>query len=299
MLAKTKRVLLRFYNFVLSVFGPVKNAVFFYYNYFCLPGLKSRTSVTQGLGCDDEVKDDLVRSGFKVVDYRIKIEDYSSYITASNYQKFTSYYGGGAGKNFKEKSLEHYLAADLLVISEKDIFLDVASAGSPVPEIYSDMYGCTAYRQDLSFPYGVYDRTIGGDACRMPVEDGFATKISLHCSFEHFEQDADMGFLREASRVLRKGGRLCIVPLYLAPVYAIKTDPAVWRRGTVSFEDDAVIYCARGWGCRHGRFYDVEHFISRVRNNLSDLRLSLYFVLNEKEIDPGCYVKFVALFEKQ
>jgi hypothetical protein len=60
-----------------------------------------------------------------------------------------------------------------------------------------------------------------------------------------------------------------------------------------------VLYGARGWRNRHGRFYDVAHLTTRIRENLGPLRLTLYVVSNEKEMDPSCYMKFVALFERE
>jgi hypothetical protein len=69
-------------------------------------------------------------------------------------------------------------------------------------------------------------------------------------------------------------------------------------KGGIIFEPDAIIYCTKGYGNRHGRFYDVEHLIARIRNNLNDLKLTIYVVQNEKEVDRSCYVKFIALLEK-
>ncbi len=89
------------------------------------------------------------------------------------------------------------------------------------------------------------------------------------------------------------------MPLYLFNKYVIQTDPAALPKGGISFEGDAVLYCAKGWGERHGRFYDMPHLISRIRNNLNNLKLTIYVIQNEKEVDPSCYVKFVALFEKE
>ena len=79
---------------------------------------------------------------------------------------------------------------------------------------------------------GISDNVIGGYvAANMPLEDGFATKMGLHCSFEHFEGDADMRFIGEASRVLETAVRLCIVPLHLFNTYAIQTDISVLPEG--------------------------------------------------------------------
>ena len=135
----------------------------------------------------------------------------------------------------------------------------------------------------------------------MPLKDGFFTKMALHCSFEHFEDDTDMRFIKGAYRLLRTGGKLCILPLYLLDSYAIQTDPAVFTKKEMPlFEEDAVIYCARGWGNRHARFYDVPHLIARIVNNLdAALSLKIYNIQNAAQIDQSCYLKFAAIFEKR
>ncbi len=245
----------------------------------------------------DDIVDDLKKNGVNIIDFKVNLAEFRQYLDKADYSKFPNYYGGGKAKNFIEKSLEHYLTSRMLEISKDDVYIDVASENAPTAEIVHKLTGCTAYRQDLIFPKGVHGSTIGGDACNMPVKDGFATKMALNCSFEHFEQNADMRFIKEASRVLRKGGKLCIAPLYLFNKYVILTDPVVLPREGMPFDSDAILYCVKDWGERHARFYDVSHLVSRVING-SDLKLTLCVVLNEREVDQTCYVKFVGLFEK-
>ncbi|HVO67738.1 MAG TPA: methyltransferase domain-containing protein [Syntrophales bacterium] len=247
----------------------------------------------------DKIIAELKGNDFNVSDFVINVDEYRNYMQKANYPEFNDYYSCYQSRNnFIEKSLEHYLAAKLLALSRSDVYIDIANSYSPVPEIYEKLYGCKVYRQDLKFPNGVNNNVIGGDAAHMPLEDGFATKMALHCSFEHFERDSDMRFIREASRVLSSDGRLCILPLYLFTVYAIQTDIAVLSEGSIKFENDAIIYAADGWEERHGRFYDIPHLISRIRNNLNDLRLTIHVIKNPGDIDSSCYVKFAAVFEK-
>jgi SAM-dependent methyltransferase len=268
----------------------------FYYKAIREPKIKSSVS-----GINNEVIiEELKENGLKIIDFKINVTHYKQYINNAEYHKVQSFYGISGKRNvFSEKSLEHYLAAKLLNLSKNDVYIDIANAYSPAPEIYNKLYGCKVYKQDLVFRKGIHGNTIGGDAGHMPIADGFATSMALHCSFEHFEQDADIKFIKEASRVLKKGGKLCILPLYLFEKYAIQTDPTMLSKGSPHFESEAILYCAKGYGNRHGRFYDVPHFISRVVNNLNDLNLTIYVVQNEKEVDPSCYVKFIALFEKE
>jgi SAM-dependent methyltransferase len=245
-----------------------------------------------------EIEDELRRYGFRVDGLRIDVNGYKVYLERARYSRFPRYYPFET-EAFAEKSLEHYLAAVLLDLSMDDVYIDIANANSPTPEIYHELFGCETYRQDLIFPEGIHGRTIGGNAARMPVEDGFASKMALHCSFEHFEGDSDIEFIREVNRVLKKGGRVCILPLYLFTEYAIQTDPACVLPKDIQFEGDARIFAAKGWGNRHGRFYDISHLLARIRDNLDGLDLTIYSVTNEKDIDKSCWLKFIALLEKR
>ncbi|KPV54541.1 hypothetical protein SE17_03140 [Kouleothrix aurantiaca] len=252
-----------------------------------------------GIGYNPTVIENIISGlqghGYTVEDYAIDIAGYRDYYTQAAYdQKYPNYYR----PVIWEKSLEHYIAAQLLALQPDDVYIDIASEGSPVPEIYSRLYGSNSYRQDMIYPAGLNDHMIGGDAGDMPVPDGFASKMALHCSFEHFEGDADMRFFREIGRVLRPGGAVCIVPFYLFDQYAILTDPEVSVPQGVPFESDAVVYCRRGWNNRHGRFYNPDNVIKRLSNNLNGLTMKIYKITNAKEADPRCYAEFAALITK-
>jgi SAM-dependent methyltransferase len=252
-------------------------------------------AVDYGPGAEERIEARLVALGLAVRRYRIDVTDYRAYLARARYvEDAPDYYAF----NRAEKALEHYLSAQLLGLGERDIYVDVASEQSPVPEIFERLFGVTAYRQDLSYQPGVHRDRIGGDAAHMPVPDGFATAMGLHCSFEHFERESDAGFIREAARVLLPGGAVCVVPLYLSEDYAIQTDPEAAPPASVPFEDDATVYCARGWGNRHGRFYDPEHLVSRVVASAGGLAVEVYRIMNAAEVDPSCYARFAMIVRK-
>jgi hypothetical protein len=184
----------------------------------------------------------------------------------------------------------------LLDLNPDDVYVDIASAMSPVPEIYAKLYRCTSYKQDLIYTTDIKKYTLGGNAAKIPVPNEFFNKMALHCSFEHFEGNSDIAFLKEAERVLSKNGKVCIVPLYLNSTYGIVTNPTLLTKATI-FEDDAVIHCMKGTNEKYGRNYDIPHLISRVANN-TNLKLTVYAVTNEKDVDCSCYVKFASLLEK-
>jgi hypothetical protein len=244
------------------------------------------------------IKNDLLNNDIRVADYEIDLADYNYFMLKASYKKYPLYYVMGQNTHLFEKSLEHYLASKLLQLNADDTYLDIASANSPAPDIYHELFGCQVFRQDLDYCKGLKGDKIGGNACRMPIEDGFCTKMALHCSFEHFEGDNDILFIKEANRVLRKGGKLCILPLYLFTKYANQIDPILVETKKDVIEKDMTLYCLKGYTNYH-RFYDVNHFIERVYRNLDKLKITLYMVKNGKEISPHCHIKFIALFEKE
>ncbi len=274
-----------------------KETFLWHHYYAALPEPKQIAPQDKSEVEHEKILAQLREAGVALVDYRIDVADFRAYLDRAQYRRFPDYYAGGRAPYFFEKALEHYLAAKLLALSPDDVYLDIASGRSPAPDVYKRIVGCQTYRQDLTFPAGIKDARIGGDAARLPLPDGFATKMALHCSFEHFEGDTDVAFLREAARVLRPGGQLCILPLYLSSRYVIYTDPVVSHSG-LAFDSDAIIYAQKGYGNRFGRLYDVGHLLSRLGSNLGSLALTIYAVQNETEVDENCYLKLAALFQK-
>ncbi|WP_293154193.1 MULTISPECIES: glycosyltransferase [unclassified Microcoleus] len=242
----------------------------------------------------DLISSSLRQLGIEVVDYLVDIIEYKKYFKDAGYLKnFPEYQF-----SLPEKSLEHHLAIKLLKLSSSDIYIEVASEAPIAPKIYPRLYGVTSYVHSPAYPFGINQEMIGGNATNLPLPDGFATKIAVH-TFPSFEEDADMGFIKEAARLLKPGGSLCILPLYLFDEYAVQTDPVTAiSTGGVKFEEDAVVYCSLGWGHRHARFYDPQHLFDRICRNLNGLKLKVYRIKNSKQVDESCYIQFAAVLEK-
>jgi SAM-dependent methyltransferase len=243
----------------------------------------------------DAVQAALEAAGVPVIPWRVDVAEYHDFVRRADYARFPDYYAW-QGPPFIEKSLEHYLAARLLDLRPRAVYVDVASDTSPAPEIYGRLYGVTAYRQDLKYPPGVTNDRIGGDAAAMPVGAGFADALALHCSFEHFEGDADMHFIRECARTLRPGGRVCIVPLYLHAHAAVLSDPGALRWNEhPTFDAGATVYSVRGWGERHGRLYDADALQSRILASLGPLQATVYRVTNLADVAPSAHLNFALI----
>lgn len=225
-----------------------------------------------------------------IQDWAVDISAYETFVEAAGYaRQYPAYYAD----NFFEKSLEHYLAFSLLDLCADDVFIDLASEHSPVPEIFSRLSGACTYGQDIMYPPGIHGQRIGGDACHMPVPDGFAHKAALTCSIEHFEQEADMYLFAELHRVLRPGGKVVVVPFYLFTEQATQTDPAVSVPADVRFDPHCTLYCAEGWGNRHGRFYSPAAFVDRIKGPMTGrFDFDVYHLSNAADVHPSVYARF-------
>lgn len=280
------------------VFIKIKQLILWEFYFKSLRDPKLKGTIPHDPIIQEKIVQRLKQSNIKVVEFEIDISEFKGFLDRAAYQNYPKYYGLVRKRNLIEKSLEHFIAAKVLEINKEDIYIDIANSNSPSPEIYNKIYKCKTYRQDLIFPEGINGNVIGGNACNMPIEDEFATKMALHCSFEHFVGNSDIEFIKEANRVLKKGGKLCIIPLYLYKNYAIQTDPSSLPLHGINFEEDAILYCVNNTGIQHNRFYDIKHLNSRIRKNLGNLKMSIYVIKNEKRVHTSCYVKFFALFEK-
>lgn len=177
------------------------------------------------------------------------------HVDAAAFAAFTCVNPIALAPAYYQKKLEYYLSTLALNLESADRFVDIASQGSPFPAYVQRIYECDVFQQDLEYAKGWHERKIGGDAAAMPVPDGFFTKMSLHCSFEHFEGDADTRFILEAARVLRPGGKLCIVPLYAS------MEASEQRFATYSTSGGAA---ELGAGCQFCRTYSAASFARRV-----------------------------------
>ncbi|MBX7247289.1 MAG: class I SAM-dependent methyltransferase [Candidatus Sumerlaeaceae bacterium] len=225
----------------------------------------------------------------------VDVGAYRAWMTRADYGRF---HPGYYAENIAEKSLEHFVATQLLDLQPGGVYLDVASQNGVAAEVYGRLYGVETLIQDISFPAGIHGREIGGDAGNLPLPNDSVDVMALHCSFEHFEGESDMAFIREAGRVLRPGGRCAIVPLYLFQHRLYLTNPLLSVPAGVRFDRGIVVHASREWGNRHGRFYSVRQFLRRVWANRGPLEVQIFEVPNAAEVSPTCYLRFAALLSK-
>jgi hypothetical protein len=244
------------------------------------------------------IRQEMESAGIEVLPYKINMDDFHRWLKMTS---FPHTYKNLYGQLFIEKALEHYLGSIFLELDENDVFLDIAASGSPWAQMAERLYGCNAYALDLIYPAGINGKKIGADATAMPLPDGFATKMALHCAFETFEGDADIRFISEAKRILSKSGAMVILPLYVNNSYLAFSSPEADRRRLDYQGAHRVWYeGTRGmkFKIRFFRQYSVESLLDRFIANIAPLSITIYYIENELEVNELCYCKFVALLKR-
>lgn len=216
-------------------------------------------------------------------EYTIDLAAFQKHITECGYP--ANYAAGpiDKGGSREQKLLEYFISLDLLQVKAGETVIDVASEWSLFPEVLRKLTGAKVFRQDLIYPPGIHGDRIGGSAAQMPVLDGFADKIVLHNAFEHFEGTADSDFITEARRVLKPGGIVCILPLFLSEQHAIVTDPLVDRRGIV-WDKEAQVIEILWWHNRFGRHYDAQSLQKRVLAYAEGFSIEIYHIINARSV---------------
>lgn len=151
------------------------------------------------------------------------------WIKAADYPTLGPAWWKQFGKIHQRKMLLHHVSVDLAGIQKGGVYLDAGASVSPFYQVVRRLHGARlCYRQDLSRAEGVRGDSIGGDATAIPLPDASLDGIVAHEAWAHFEGEDAMAFLHEAARLLKPGGRLCIVPVIFAERTEIVTSPAVW-----------------------------------------------------------------------
>lgn len=237
---------------------------------------------------------DLKKMGVSTQKFDIDRNEYIKYIVTAKYkERYSEYYKS----NFYEKTLEHFLCYNFTDIKKGDNFIDIASEHSPVADIFQRLTDCNAYSQDIMYKPGIHDNKIGSDASDIPVSDNFFNAAVATCSIEHFENDSDIKFMKEMGRILVKGGKIVIVPLYLYPKESCQTDP-VYSYKDVKFDKGHDIYCAENWGNRHSRHYSPISLYERLIKPNKNINFKIYLIDNPQDIDRSIYCRFILIGTK-
>lgn len=211
---------------------------------------------------------------------------------------FQDIYGKGKNKRYKRKIEEYYIVDKILGFDEYkkgDKYIDVGACSSPYV-INLRNRGIEAYAVDLDESLYKYDYYIQEDATHTSFFDNSIKGISAQSSFEMFVGNADIELIKEIARVLVKGGKAVILPLYLHKQYLSTVSPIYYNSGNA---DEDSVECIRtdcGNAIYLSRFYDVKHLKERIIDTAKRMGLEckIYILPNEwVECDDFVYMKYI------
>jgi len=226
---------------------------------------------------------------------------YHAFRHIGEYDSDYKVYAGAMEHCLLEKTLEHFLSLILIDPRPGMTGVDVGSCQSILPGLVRRVYGTQVYEQDLTYPDGVHGERIGSSADAIPLPDHSVDFMTLHCTFEHFEGNADTGYVRECARLLRPGGKAIILPLYLNESLCNitgETNTEIHR--AIGWDAEAAHYCLiPEWQNRFGRHYSPEAFIKRVYNPAleSGLNPILYKIHDWSIIHPDLWLRWILVLE--
>lgn len=212
------------------------------------------------------LKDRLMAIGIPVEEVDISISDFEHWL--SDFSEIKKRYQS-MGDVFIEKCLEHYLTFRYLKISNDDVYIDIAADGSPWAEILNKR-GIRSYRLDLAYTEGIHGINIGADAGNTKLPNAFASVLSAQCAYECFMGDADIRFVMEADRILKKNGRYGIAPLYLDDTYFVTTSPYCNQKEVLIESEAKRVWREDRFKVPFSRHYSPESFEKRIYSNIPE-----------------------------
>jgi len=152
-----------------------------------------------------------------VLTFDRKTEDFYRWVKNSGLKEFQRY------SYPHKKALEFFFSAHILEIKSGDIILDAAGGRSN----YLSAVKNTFNPSQLILVDHIYSEKnekddiliIGGDISKISLPNTSVDKIACHHAFEHFQQNIDVIFIEEISRLLKPKGRAVIIPLFIAKEY--------------------------------------------------------------------------------
>jgi hypothetical protein len=177
------------------------------------------------------------------------------------------------GTYYHKKILELFISYLLLEIKPSDSYLDAAGAGFS----YIHKINCRKkYLHDINIGENFKKKMSGNihfidsTAAHIPLPNECIDKISCHHSFEHFQNNMDIDFIKEIQRLLTKRGKCVIVPLFLSNKHFLITDSFNYNFPEESGQKirDLTSTLPGGSQCGFARVYSLESLKERIINNI-------------------------------
>lgn len=244
-----------------------------------------------------EIERELRKTGINVQDYSPPPSGFSAFKAAGYFP--ADYHGGIQSGVWEEKLLEHWIAAEMLNLfkyGKGDIYIDVAACGSPWAQVLRARHQIQTYAIDLEVPlaFSMLDFYREENATKTNFPNSSVRGMSLQCAFEMFLSSDDVDFIVEIKRILKPGGKVVILPLYMHTHYCAYSTPDFFGKGYS--DTDATEYVQMGaWGVPSSRKYNAKTLKERLLNSIEreGLEYEIYALRNKEELGEGIYCHFI------
>jgi hypothetical protein len=245
-----------------------------------------------------QIESDLKVLGIAVSDYCTSPSTFHEFVAKQYFPP--DYHGGKSGGVWHEKLLEHWISWECLELQNyqaNDIYVDVAAAGSPWVKALREKHSIQAYAVDLGsigeeyihLPYYRVE-----NATKMSFADDSIRGMSLHCAYEMFTADDDINLIDEIARVLRKGGKAIILPLYMHTHYCAYASPNFFGKGYADAKSKEYVRINASW-IPSSRKYNSSVLKERILDRISSLGMtySLSVLRNKADFGENIYCHFI------
>lgn len=251
----------------------------------------------------EQIESDLKVLGIPVQDYYPEPELFRDFQAKKWFPE--DYHGGVRGGAWNEKLLEHWISSRRLELADycpDDTYLDIAAASSPWARILREQLQVNSFAIDLceigsayrDLPYYRVE-----NATKSTFPDASIKGATLHCAYEMFLADDDTVLIHELARILKPGGKVIVLPLYMHTHYCTYSTPEYFGRG--HSDPDAKEYIQMDIkGVPSSRKYDAQALKHRVLDPIiaAGLSYQLLAIRNKSEFGSGIYCHFILEIER-
>ena len=224
---------------------------------------------------------------WEYIEENISLDDFAQYYHDVDYPKKFPKYTEQYSRSLSRKAMEHYISFKTMNIKDSGTYLDIAASNSPVHDILElNFEVADAYYQDINYESKSEKHKISSPASKIPLQSNSLDGITLHNSWEHFEGDEDIKCIEEAGRLLKKGGKLCILPLAFTAETQVLTSPLIWNtkypnlKGVPCFDQEASIHINEDKLQRQEKTYSVEYFGTILSQFKDIFEFKIYYFPN-------------------